>query len=128
MFRKFAIHLKGPICECEQQDLSWRFEAASLEEDKTKHDLVIQCRSCDESIAVPRETFVAAVVLDVPYPKGIVAKKPKSKAVVVADPLPVPEKKEPMESNVVSFLAFFRRMKKKEKDKDPGTDGTKPPA
>lgn len=64
MFIRAEFLLKGPICSCEEEDLSWHIRKDS----KGDHCLVIICTQCRTELFIPHKLFVARVVLDTPYP------------------------------------------------------------
>lgn len=71
MFKRINILLTGPICKCPEQALEW-----GIHLDVAKYQgmavsdaaLLITCKMCSTQIRVPSKTFVAAFVLDEPYP------------------------------------------------------------
>ena len=64
MFKWITVHLTGPICNCEEQNLSW-----SISDDKDNQpQLSIECLTCKTVLTVPNEKFTACVDLDKPYP------------------------------------------------------------
>lgn len=75
MFKRIDILLSGPICSCDEQNLSWAIgEGPSL---------FLNCKTCDTKLNVPNSKFVARFVLDKKYPgktKELTKKKPKSKS------------------------------------------------
>jgi len=71
MFNRIVIELSGPICGCDEQDLSWN---VPLDEDG-KTSLEITCRTCKSSLKVGSKYFKAAFKLDTPYVKVKTEKK-----------------------------------------------------
>ncbi len=67
MFYHITIHLQGPICLCEKQDLGW---ANYIAEDK-RIGLCIYCKQCQVKTFIPPDKFVARFNLDVGYRGGI---------------------------------------------------------
>lgn len=61
MFKRIEIKLAGPICNCDEQTLGWNiiFPGPGLE---------INCKTCKVELRIPTEKFVAAFVLEKPYP------------------------------------------------------------
>jgi len=69
VFTHFTIHLKGPVCTCEDQHLEWQL----MLDTSQKILLVVHCSGCDASIQVPFENLKAAIALENPYP-GVIKK------------------------------------------------------
>ena len=122
MFKHLTIYLEGPICECEHQDLSWRIERVNTFDMLEHHDLLVFCRTCDESILLVHEDFIATIELDEKYPKGRKPAKPKGKPPLMIGKAPDPEK-EPDTAKVLSFAKFAHA----KKEKDPKTENDKKP-
>lgn len=79
MFRLAQFHLDGPICSCEEQELSW-----SLFEDKTGFGLRISCKTCETQLVIPYTKFKARFVLERPYPGKKQAPAPKPDAKILS--------------------------------------------
>lgn len=68
MFKRIEIKLAGPICLCNKQNLGWSLPV--------NDGLIIRCKTCETQLKVPNSLFVAAFILEKPYPD-----KPESKAI-----------------------------------------------
>ena len=71
VFIKMVIHLKGPLCDCLQQNLEWQVGHEEGDEDHIKHTLLLTCKTCATSIVIPHHLFKAAIEPDEKYPGGI---------------------------------------------------------
>ena len=67
MFKNVSINLKGPICSCQQQSLSWGIAKGG--------DLNIQCDTCKAMLTIAHDGFVAHFKLDEQYPGGLALSK-----------------------------------------------------
>lgn len=74
MFKWVSIHLKGPICGCQVQNLIWRIEEDDTEE--TEYGILIECQSCMTKLRIPRQQLGAYFELETPYPKQDQPKAP----------------------------------------------------
>ena len=105
MFKHISMHLKGPICDCEYQDLAWSLSRANSRKIDHRYSLHIFCRACGGYIILSPEEFVATIELEKPYPKGGAPTKPKIVAPVIVKPKP--DTKIPT-SNVLPFPNIFK--------------------
>ena len=64
MFKKIEIQLRGPICSCPEQNLSW---GIWLDKDNCS-GLRVRCKNCNVEVNIPNSQFTASFRLDVPYP------------------------------------------------------------
>ena len=60
MFKRIIIELKGPICNCPEENLVWGINSID--------NLFIVCGTCDARFDVGVGQFVASFRLDIPYP------------------------------------------------------------
>ena len=67
MFNGLQIHLAGPICTCATQNLKWNLSIAK----SGKFTLTVFCGTCQAQIVVPPEKFLAKIICNTPYPKGV---------------------------------------------------------
>jgi len=74
MFIRAEFHLKGPICNCQRQDLSW-----GVLDGDGGYGLLFRCRLCGTELHVSYKEFKAGFVLKQPYPEGVENKAPKVK-------------------------------------------------
>ncbi len=64
MFKRIVIELTGPICTCKVGKLSW-----CPRKTDEGYGFKIWCDTCDTTILVPFEKFIAGWRLDAPYPE-----------------------------------------------------------
>lgn len=64
MYKTTHFLLRGPICNCENKNLSWTI---FLNKDSYP-GLRITCQTCKVFIEIPNSEFKAHIILDVPYP------------------------------------------------------------
>jgi len=65
MFRRIVIHLRGPICSCRKQSLSWDI----WHDKKNKSGLVVYCTNCGVEVRIPNNKFLASFKLKRSYPE-----------------------------------------------------------
>lgn len=75
MFKNISINLKGPICKCEKQDLTWGW----YQEEKW-HGLFVRCEICSVVLRIPPTQLVARILFEVGYPQGIAEKTDGTKS------------------------------------------------
>jgi len=106
MFKKITINLAGPICSCEEMDISWGI----WNDVKGNPGLSLTCKKCETQLKIPNNKFVANFNVDVPYPE--IKKKEKEEEV----------KEKRKESNITdpekSNIIPFGRKKDKNRDED----------
>jgi len=60
MFKRIEIRLTGPICDCEEENLSWAPSSTV--------GLIIKCKTCQTILNIPHEKFVGRFIFDKSYP------------------------------------------------------------
>ena len=64
MFKRIRIQLRGPICNCTEEDLRWDI----CRDSESYAKLVLSCALCKTKLIVPQKKFVACFDLEHPYP------------------------------------------------------------
>jgi len=73
VFKGIDIKLSGPICDCDERDISWFIIEGP--------GLGLKCDTCKVELRIPRSKFKAAFTLDRPYPnKTELKEKPELKS------------------------------------------------
>ena len=73
MFKHITIHLTGPVCKCDEQNLIWAIGVDS--------GLVLTCKKCRGCLTVPRSQLGANFTFEQPYPgKQVEKTSPNLKA------------------------------------------------
>jgi len=73
VFKGIDIKLTGPICDCDQLDISWYIIDGP--------GLGLKCKTCNVELRIPNSKFRATFVLDRSYPgKKEIKKKPELKS------------------------------------------------
>lgn len=68
MFKFLEIHLEGPICSCDKENLAWSLD---IDEEFGEFDgVTILCQTCGEELYVYSQDFAAFFMFDKEYPKG----------------------------------------------------------
>lgn len=74
MFKRLVIEMSDPICNCDEQNLSWIPSS-----DSKGANLIIKCKSCSTQLIVSHEKYVAGWSFERPYPGKKKEEKPKPK-------------------------------------------------
>jgi hypothetical protein len=64
VFQSLRITLTGPICECEEQDISWGLPL----DVKGNTYMVLTCKTCEAKLTVPHQYLRASITCTKPYP------------------------------------------------------------
>lgn len=68
MFKFLEMHLEGPICSCEYENLSWSLD---IDEEEFEFDgVTIECQTCGEELYIYQQDFAAFFKFDSEYPGG----------------------------------------------------------
>lgn len=65
MFKRIVIELAGPICDCDEANISW--QPAILDQDK-RPLLTLTCETCGTKLVIAAKKFVASFKFDKGYP------------------------------------------------------------
>lgn len=60
MLKHITFHLRGPLCNCKEQALTWMIGE--------KNEFIFGCKTCKVRLTVPFEHISARTNLDTPYP------------------------------------------------------------
>ena len=69
-FEKIIIQLAGPICNCDDQNLSWDHYLDKSKSEKGSISLFLKCGICGIKLYVPRDKYRASFHVASPYPNG----------------------------------------------------------
>ena len=71
MFESMNIYLTGPICGCNEQNLSWcPYSYTEQDTGQTVYGLSLHCNTCNTVLRVGNKDFTARIILNTPYPGG----------------------------------------------------------
>lgn len=73
MFKRLDIHLTGPVCDCQNHNLTLIFQI----DIDNKIQLALKCKTCREIMPISREEVSANTIvsLDVPYDGTVLKRK-----------------------------------------------------